>query len=464
MMRALFSKPVLSYMIGLFILVGLTGGILSLVIDDYIILITVLMIQFIVLIIFVMHIFDKYVRPIQKSIKTVDELVKGNYRARIHHPFNGSIGELSNKINTLARSLSELAIQEDMQENQLSTIIDNTESGLVLIDEKGYIHLVNRKFLSMFGKTSKYYKGYLYYDVIDIEKIHETVQKTFMYEESIKVSFTQQLGLDKRYIEVVGAPIFNERNMFKGALLALYDITELKNLEIMRKDFVANVSHELKTPITSIKGFAETLLDDDMQDEKKRNEFLYIIYHESNRLQLLVEDLLTLSKLEKDEFELELTDVSIKDIIHEIVPIVNHKAETAQLSFAYQVADIPPVVLDKERMKQVIINLLDNAISYTLPGGTIKLNVYQQNEHLHIQISDTGIGIREDVLPRIFERFYRVDKARSRNTGGTGLGLAIVKHIVEVHDGEINVESIPNEGSTFNISVPLKQENEDVEN
>jgi len=247
--------------------------------------------------------------------------------------------------------------------------------------------------------------------------------------------------------------------MFKGAVLVLYDITELKKLEIMRKDFVANVSHELKTPITSIKGFAETLLEEDMDNPEKRKEFLSIIYNESNRIQLLIEDLLTLSKLEKDEFKLELTDVSIEDIIQEVVPIVKYKAREADITFTYQIeADMEPLILDKERIKQVIINLLDNAISYTLPEGKVRLKVYQDNGYLRIQIQDNGIGIHQDVLPRIFERFYRVDKARSRNTGGTGLGLAIVKHIIEVHDGEIDVDSHLGKGSLFTVSIPLEKE------
>lgn len=282
-MRAIFSKPLFAYIMGLLILVIVTGVILSQLTNEYIILGSILIVEYIILLLIMLHVYDKYMKPIKKASNAVDELVKGNYRARIHHTAGGSVAELSNKINILARNLSEFAIQEQMQEKQLSTVIDNTQSGLILLDEKGYIHLVNRKFLSIFGGSSRDYNGFLYYEVLANEKIHQTVQQTFLYEKNVKESFTQVIEVDKKYIEIVGAPIFNERNMLKGAVLVLYDITHLKRLELMRKDFVANVSHELKTPITSIKGFAETLLDGAMNDRETLENFLTIINDERDR-------------------------------------------------------------------------------------------------------------------------------------------------------------------------------------
>ncbi|WP_099158737.1 two-component system histidine kinase PnpS [Virgibacillus ndiopensis] len=453
-MRSIFYKPLISYIIGIFLLVIITGCVLSLLTSEYIILFSVLFVEFIILVLIMLHVFEKYMNPVKMATKTVNELVKGNYRARIHHPAVGSVGELNSKINILARNLSELAIQEQMQEKQLTTVIDNTQSGLVLLDEKGYIHLVNRKFISIFGKTSKDYIGYLYYDVLNNEQIHRTVQQTFLYEENVKESFTQMTDLDKKYIEIVGAPIFNERKLLKGAVLVFYDITELKKLEIMRKDFVANVSHELKTPITSIKGFAETLLDGAMEDDTAKEKFLRIIYEEGNRLQLLIEDLLTLSKLEKDEFRLNITEVKIEELLTDIIPIMKHQADKKHIHLS--VIQDPGLLIraDEERLKQVFINLLVNALIYTSEGGEVTLSVNETDNHLHLSVEDTGIGIPEEAIPRIFERFYRVDKARSRNTGGTGLGLAIVKHIVEVHNGKITVESELNRGTTFHVYLP----------
>src|SRR5690625_4785592 len=207
-MRTLFKKPVFFYAVMIFIILSAAGIILSLVADNYFIVIAVLLTVLIIFLLLLIHFYDTFIKPIHKATKTVDEIVKGNYRARFHHPKDDGVGNLSNKINDLGRSLGELAIQEQMHSEQLSTIIDNLESGLVLVDSKGYIHFVNRKFIKMFGSTPKEYKGYLYYEVLDSEVIHETVQNTFLYEKNVKNSFSSYRGLDHVYIEVVGAPIF----------------------------------------------------------------------------------------------------------------------------------------------------------------------------------------------------------------------------------------------------------------
>lgn len=456
-MRVFFTRSLIPYLIGVLIVLIITGGVLSQFLDNYLVLISVLVIEYIILVLMLLHVFDKYIKPIDKAIHTIDHLVKGNYRARIHHASNGRIGELSRKINALARNLSELSIHEQMQSEQLSTVIDNTESGLALIDEKGYIHLVNRKFVSMFGKTEKDYIGYLYYEVFENERVHETVQQTFLYEKNVKQSLTLFKNTQKRYIEIVGAPIFNERNLLKGAVLVFYDITELKKLEVMRKDFVANVSHELKTPITSIKGFAETLLDGDINNEREKNHFLDIIYEESKRIQFLIEDLLTLSKLEKDEFQLNLSKINLSTILDDVIPMIKQRAQQANVSLHVQMEEQVMLTADSEKIKQVLINLLANAISYTSEHGQISLVIKELDDDIQMIVQDTGIGINEKDLPRIFERFYRVDKDRSRNTGGTGLGLAIVKHIVEAHKGRISVESELEKGTTFYVYLPKEQ-------
>lgn len=453
-MRYLFKKPLITYVIGILILNLFTGAVISLFTSEYIILFSVQLVEFVVLVLVLLHIFEKYMKPIRKATKTVNELVRGNYGARVHHASNGSIAELNNKINILARNLSELTIQEDMHEKQLATVIDNTESGLVLIDEKGYIHLVNRKFVHMFGNAPKDYKGHLYYDVLENETIHHLVQQTFLYEANRKESFTQIIDFDKKYIQIVGAPIFNEKKMLKGAVLVFYDITELKKLELMRKDFVANVSHELKTPITSIKGFAETLLENKEDDIEVVDKFQKIIYDESERLQTLIEDLLKISNLENDDFNLHVTVFDMNKVVDEVVAVIQHHVKQKMLGLTINVENELEMEADREQVKQVLFNLLANAVSYTPDKGEITLRAEKRDGMVHISVKDTGIGIGEEAIPRLFERFYRVDMARSRNTGGTGLGLAIVKHIVEVHDGKIMVESELDKGSTFHVYLP----------
>lgn len=452
-MRAPFSKILLSYVISLFFILLVAGLIISTFVENMIFLIAVLIIVYVIVCSMFIRIHHDYIHPISKASKTIEEITKGNYQARFHFTRNSLLGNLSNRINRLARELTEFSLQEQIQSEQLSTLIDNTESGLVLLDEKGYIHLVNRKFVDYFGKSEKDYIGSIYHKVLENETVQDAIQKVFLYETNVKDSFKHYIGIEKFYIEISGAPIINERNMLKGAVLVLHDITELKKLEGMRKDFVANVSHELRTPITSIKGFSETLLDGAMQDPDISKEFLQIIYNESNRIQLLIEDLLALSKLESDNFRLVLHKINAIELVETLTPAIMYKAEEKGITFTQDIEDID-IKADKDRITQVIINLIDNALHYTPEEGTVALRVYQAKDRIKIEVSDTGIGIPEKELPRIFERFYRIDKARTRNSGGTGLGLAIVKHIIEVHDGEILIDSEVDKGTIITVCLP----------
>ncbi|HLQ96167.1 MAG TPA: ATP-binding protein [Pseudogracilibacillus sp.] len=453
-MKRLFSKKVISYALFFFLVIALTGIILLPVTNNYFMLFSVLIIEFIIFLIFIVQFFDKYIHPIENTSQTMDKLLEGNFHARVHQPMNGTIGELSQKINALARNLSKLTIQEQIQAEQLSTVIENSESGLVLIDEKGYVHIVNRKFLAMIDKPSQDFIGDLYYDVFQNEDFQAVVQEAFLYEERVKKEFSFYQHGETVYLEMVGAPIFNERNFLRGAVLVISDITEFKHVEMMRKDFVANVSHELKTPITSIKGFAETLLDGALQDKATQEQFLNIIYEESDRIQLLIEDLLSLSRLEKEDSGLQIDKVHLDDLIENVLKMIAALASEKETTIQTEVQPHIVFQADEEKIKQLLLNLLTNAISYTPAHAKVRLNVHQKNGAVSIQVSDEGIGIEQQDLPRIFERFYRVDAARSRDTGGTGLGLAIVKHIVELHQGQIEVDSEYGKGTSFTVSLP----------
>lgn len=457
MMKKLLKKPLISYVIGLFILIAGAGGVLSLIVTDVIILLAVLLFVYFVLIFLLLQIADQYIKPIEQTIKVVEKLTNGNYRARIHHQSIGIAGQLNNNINRLARSLNKLSIDRTIQADQLTTVIDNMESGIVLIDEKGYIHLVNRKFIQTFGNDHKHYLGNLYYDCIDNVKVHKTVQDTFLYEQKIKQSFTHKNNGEKYYLQIVGAPIFNENKTLKGSVLVIHDITEIKKLEVMRKDFVANVSHELKTPITSIVGFSETLIDGAKDEQESLDHFLEIIYEESKRMEVLIDDLLVLSNLEHDEHKIQASEVNMGEVLADVEPIINHLADKRELQFTVEIEERLTLIGDKEKIKQLLINLLANAVNYTPKDGKVTLAVDDQGEYVRIKVEDTGIGIDQQQIKRLFERFYRVDKARSRNTGGTGLGLAIVKHIVEAHRGSITVDSELNQGTIFTIYLPKQQ-------
>lgn len=453
-MNSKLARYIISYSFLIIAILAVSTFILFQVVNNASVLMIVTTIELILLISIIAYFFRKYLKPIEKASRTMDKLLKGNYHARVHHQMNGSIGELSTKINSLARNLSELTIQEQIQAEQLSTVIENSESGLVLIDEKGYIHVVNRKFTAMFGKETQQYIGRIYYDVIENEQIHHAVQQTFLYEKRVKHLFSIDTDGETTYLEAVGAPIFNEHNLIKGVVLVIYDITEFKNIEQIRKDFVANVSHELKTPITSIKGFTETLLDGAHEDEEARMQFLQIIYNESNRIQHLIDDLLILSRLEKEDMTLHLSEITATDLVENITPSLQQQADKRQITLRTKVPYNISFHADEEKMQQLLLNLLSNAIAYTSEGGDVSLTIEEQEDSVVFVVRDTGIGISKEDLPRIFERFYRVDKDRSRHTGGTGLGLAIVKHIIEVHNGDIDVESEVEKGTTFTVSIP----------
>lgn len=453
-MRLQFKRSLTLYLIGSFIVILIASFVLGQFVTNQVVLITVLLLLYIVYALMLFYLYDKYMKPLQQVRQMINELLDENYRARIHLPPSGQVNELIHLMNTLARQLSERSIQEQMQAEQLSTVIENTQSGLVLIDERGYIHLVNPKFLSIFTGVTDDYIGYLYYEVLSNEKIHETVQQIFLYETNIKQSIVIGKAIHKRHLEIMGAPIFDEDHLLKGAVLMFYDITELKRLEVMRKDFVANVSHELKTPITAIKGFSETLLDHEIPLQEEHKQFSKIIYEESRRMEYLIKDLLMLSTLEREDYTLNVETIKLSKIIQDILPALEQKAEQANIDLSVHVPKETLITVDEDKLKQVIINIVTNAINYTQAGGTVNLSVIDEERTVHLMIEDTGIGISEADLPRIFERFYRVDQARSRETGGTGLGLAIAKHIIESHRGMISVESEKNIGSTFTVSLP----------
>ncbi|RDW16317.1 PAS domain-containing sensor histidine kinase [Oceanobacillus arenosus] len=454
-MNELFQKPLFQYVIILFFIVLGTGAVLFPFMDNYLVLAIVLIIEYIIFLVMLSYFSKAFIKPVEKAIETMEEIQKGNYDVRLLNNPDTMVGALNTKINGLASNLNQLTMKKDLRLEQLNTLVNNTESSLILIDERGHIQLINQKFIEMFGGELKHYQDQLYYDILDNDACIKAVQKAFVSEKNIKESFTHYIGINRFYYEISGIPIFNEHNNLKGAVLVIRDITELKKLESMRKDFVANVSHELRTPITSIKGFAETLLDGGMSNEETTRDFLRIIYNESNRMQLLIEDLLTLSRLETENFRLVLHTVNVKDITKDLIPTFMYHAEAKKLTLHVDMEENVIFKADKERVKQIFINLLDNAINYTPENGQIYLKVEKKDEYVHINVSDTGIGIDQNKISRIFERFYRVDKARSRNTGGTGLGLAIVKHIVEVHEGKIEIESEVNKGTSMHVYLPL---------
>lgn len=397
---------------------------------------------------------NRYTKPIESATNVAIELAKGNYRARTYEDHIDETGMLSSSINILARNLQELMKLKESQQDRLTTLIENMGSGLILIDGRGFINLINKPYKEIFNVDASEYLYKLYYEVIDHEEITQMVEEIFMTEEKVRKQVVLPLEIERRHFEVYGVPIIGTSNVWKGILLVFHDITELKKLEQIRKDFVANVSHELKTPITSIKGFSETLLDGAMNDKATLEAFLEIILKESDRLQVLIQELLDLSKIEQHGFRLTKGRVDLVKEAIEVIEILEGKAAQKDILLQLdQTSEAAVIEGDSDRLKQVLINLVSNAITYTPNGGSVVISLTDQEESVLVVVKDSGIGIEKEEIPRIFERFYRVDKARSRNSGGTGLGLAIVKHIIEAHKGHIEVDSLIGKGTTFTIKL-----------
>lgn len=411
-----------------------------------------LSIAFFVILLLGIKITNQYTKPIEAATKVAMELARGNYKARTYESREDETGMLSQSLNILARNLQEMVRMQEMQQDRLRALIENMGSGLILIDQRGYISLMNRAYKEMFHIDPSDYVHRLYYEAFPHKEVIALVEEIFMTEVNVRKQLLLPVGIERKHFEVYGTPIIGTNDEWKGIIVVFHDITELKKLEQMRKDFVANVSHELKTPITSIKGFAETLLDGAMHDAQTLEYFLTIILKESERLQHLIQDLLDLSKIEQQGFTLNVSVVNLHEVLKEVIVMLEAKANDKQITIEWT-SNTPLCYMygDLHRLKQIFINLISNAITYTPAGGRVTVYVEKDDKEVRVHISDTGIGIEQKEIPRIFERFYRVDKARSRNSGGTGLGLAIVKHLVEAHHGTISVKSKVGVGTTFTV-------------
>ena len=289
------------------------------------------------------------------------------------------------------------------------------------------------------------------------------VKKALSSERHVEADIVAR-GEEERTLQGHGAMLVDAEGERIGAVVVLNDITQLRKLETMRQDFVANVSHEIKTPITAIKGFVETLRDGALSDPEDAKRFLSIIQKHIDRLNLLIEDLLKLSRIEQDKSQeqIELINAGISDVLSNAAQVCSPQARAKDIEIEMNCDPSLTARINPPLLEQAVVNLLDNAIKYSDAGRTIRLDAYQTDTEVVIRTTDQGCGIEEQYLNRIFERFYRVDKARSRKLGGTGLGLAIVKHITQSHGGRVTVDSVVGRGSNFRIHLPRRDERDEI--
>jgi len=395
-----------------------------------------------------------FTAPLTEMRAFAKRIIKGDFSQKIRIRSKDEIGELGKILNEMAHQLKERINALIENKNKIEAIISNMKEGVVVIDGMGNIILLNSSFKELVELRAENYINRPFWEIIANNEIN-TILKRALNE---RTSFSKEISIFKpenRFIKIQTAPVFIKENELIGVVGVFHDITEIRRLERVREEFIANITHELKTPVTSIIGFLETLKNGVINNSKKRNEFLDIIYFHAKRLANLIEDILTLSKIESRKTEMNFRSIPIIDILEETCFLYRDKIKSKELGLRINIPEnLPPVRGDFDQLITVFSNLLDNAIKFNKNKGKIIIEAKEENDFIKIDITDTGIGIPKEHISRIFERFYRVDKARSREFGGTGLGLAIVKHIVKAHQGKITVKSQRGKGSTFSIFLP----------
>lgn len=392
--------------------------------------------------------FTKFLtEPVEEISQAAERISEGNYDTVIHTKEKGELGRLAGSFNLMTKNLKTSMDKLIGKNIELEAVFRSMNGGVVAIDVQNSIMFYNQSFSKLAGTGQQVLTGHSFYNEIYSEAIYGAV-KAAKENQTDEVREGEWNG---KQIRATAAPLVGEDEVL-GILIIVEDITKLKKLEHMRRDFVSNVTHELKTPLTSIRGFVDTLKNGAVEDPQVAKRFLDIIDIETERLYLLIQDILLLSEIEsKQDFEVEPCDIN--KIVKEVVELLEPKFDERVVLNYIPEPYIRPYYCNGGRIKELLINLLDNAIKYT-EEGTVVLVCKEDGNDLFIQVTDTGIGIERKYLSRIFERFYRIDKGRSRKQGGTGLGLSIVKHIVELYSGRIKVESEVGKGTRFEIRLP----------
>ncbi|PXV68712.1 two-component system histidine kinase PnpS [Halanaerobium congolense] len=388
------------------------------------------------------------VKPLETVTETAEKISEGDLTQRIPvRKYNSEIEKLARMFNYMADELEDKVTEISQEKNRIEAILESMVDGVIAVDKDGEITLINPAASRIFNIEAEKIEGKDLLTTLFSHRIEMYLQRAFDTKKSIKREIKYK-NPEQKIIQATFIPLLDEEDKITGGVIVLTDITELRKLETVRNDFVANVSHELRTPLTSIVGYLDTLLESDVEDPEIRNKFLKIIKEEADRLSILIKDLLNLSEIESHTFDLK--PGSFKNVLNKVIKLMEKNAEKKEIELQFEIADdLSPVYMVREQIKQVLINLFDNAIKYTPRAGKIKITVRQIDDKVYFSIKDNGMGIPQADQERIFERFYRVDKARSRAFGGTGIGLSIVRNIIKQHGSEIQVKSREGEGSEF---------------
>ncbi len=397
-------------------------------------------------------------RPIKSVSSVAKGISRGDFSERAGVYSNDELGDLSTSINHMSKQIKERIDEVTTSRLRLEAVLLSMFDGVIVVGADGKIVLMNQTLRELLQVTEEVV-GKKPIEVIRNVEVQEIISQVMKKQKSVSSREISVLFPKKRELIIHAAPVVM-KDTIDGVVMVFHDISDLKRLEAVRKDFVANVSHELRTPITNIKGYAETLLEGALTDKANAEDFTRIIYNESERLAKLVEDVLDLSKIESGKIKYDFQPQDIGLLVDRVEKGLRKQMQKKRITFRRDIpADFPPVQCDGPSIAQVLLNLMENALKYNNEGGYIAVSARVDADKAVIAVSDNGLGIPEEDIPRIFERFFRVDKAHSREIGGTGLGLSIVKHLIQSHQGEVQVTSQLGLGSTFSFSLPIASKN-----
>jgi two-component system phosphate regulon sensor histidine kinase PhoR len=396
-------------------------------------------------------------RPVVEMQMIARRMSEGDFAARAPTGSPDEIGRLGRALNVMAARLRGKIEDLEHEQARISAVLDGMVEGVIAVDARDHIVLMNEPARALFAVGVGRGERKPLLEVIRNVELHALLGEARRAEKHAVASREVRLpGAVPRIVQANAVPLVLGADDV-GVVVVLHDVSELRRLETVRTEFVANVSHELRTPLTAIRGYLETLLGGGLEeDEAQARRFLEIVFRHTERLGRLLDDLTELSNIELGRVRLELRPVAVGDVVESVLAIMRQRAEARRVALVAALPpDLPLVTADHDRLEQILINLVDNAVKYTGEGGRVTVSGRHVDEAVELAVTDTGIGIPPTDLPRITERFYRVDKARSRELGGTGLGLAIVKHLVIAHRGELVIESEPGRGTTVRFTVPV---------
>lgn len=396
-------------------------------------------------------------RPLEEIKAGAERFAAGDLGHRLRVMDSVEIGTLAETMNRMAEQLDERIQTVLCQQNEREAMLSSMEEGVLAINNEGTILSLNQACATLLGDEPARLQGRSVYEVVRKADLLKFIESALASPSPVEGEI-QLRGVLERWVSAHGTVLHDSQRGKIGVLIVLHDITRLRHLEEVRRDFVANVSHELRTPITSIKGFIETLVDGAYEDKENAHRFLQIMLRQVNRLDAIICDLLVLSRIERGSEEqlIELASESIRGVLQAAIEMCEKKAINKNVKIDLVCPENLTGEINAALLEQAVVNLLDNAIKYSNPEAVIEVSAAREAAELVIRVKDQGCGIETQHLPRLFERFYRVDKARSRELGGTGLGLAIVRHIALAHRGSVSVESTVGVGSTFCLRLPMR--------